>query len=835
MSSSPLSDAATTGRAQPRSSLLDRWFRPVGVPPEAGRDLAELARQGSIVFVMRSAGVLNFIYLRWLLRKLGLPALRSAFGLTGLMPSFARARPGVAALEEALARGDASVVFLRRARGPDPFPILTAAQRRLGRPIFLVPALLVWTRRPQKLKPTVGEILFGTPDAPSRFANAIGFLLNRRRAILKLGGASDLSTFTAERPDEPDALLARKVRSALHLHLAGEVRAVVGPPLKTAARVREQVLRDRSLRRTLEREAQQAHRSPSELQAEASRYLREIASRYSPVFIEFVRPLLALIFGRLYDAIDVDEEGLARVKRMSGENPLVLCPSHKSYVDFLVLSWVFYEHGMTPPQIAAGINLAFWPFGFIARHAGAFFIRRTLGGNRVYTATLRAYVKQLLRDRFPQEFYPEGGRSRTGKLLFPKTGLFSMEVDAWLEEATHDVLFVPVAIDYERLVEGRAYAKELAGGEKDKENLGGLLRARKVLGRRYGRLTIQFEEPISLRAFTLSRLGNSWQALGQEEAALPEASSSGRPSPAKRALVQALANRVAFGINRAITMTPVGLVAASLLAHVRRGLPAEEVARRVELLREIAARGGARFSRGFAAAPADPRLAGPVADAVVRFIEDGLVKVERAAGETIYQVVEDRRPLLDYHKNAVIHRYVPLALLATAARAGGAGAGEAAVKAHTLALSRLFKLEFMYQVGAGFDALFEENVAALCQIGALAVKEGCLEPGGERGRLDFLADLLRPYLEAYRVVAEALEAAPEATVDRRALVRAALERGRAAYASGRIALMESLSKASFENAVEWFAQQGGLSAEGRAWREAHLPALLGDLERDLAF
>ena len=121
------------------------------------------------------------------------------------------------------------------------------------------------------------------------------------------------------------------------------------------------------------------------------------------------------------------------MKRVAGETPIVLCPSHKSYVDFLVLSWVFYQNGLTPPHVAAGINLSFWPFGAIARHGGGFFIRRSLRGDRVYTAVLRAYVKQLLRNRYPQEFYLEGGRSRTGKLLFPKTGLFSMEVDAWLE------------------------------------------------------------------------------------------------------------------------------------------------------------------------------------------------------------------------------------------------------------------------------------------------------------------------------------------------------------------------------------------------------------------
>ncbi|MFL5302194.1 MAG: 1-acyl-sn-glycerol-3-phosphate acyltransferase, partial [Anaeromyxobacteraceae bacterium] len=472
------------GVAQPRAGLLDRWFRPVQVPRDGPAELADLCRRGSVVFVMRSAGVLNFLYLAWLLRVLRLPPLRAALGLGGLMPRLARIRSSPAALEGAVAAGESAVVFLSRASGPDPFPVLAALQRRVDRPIFLVPALLVWARRPQKLEPTVAEILFGTPDAPSRLLNALAFVLNHRRAVLRLGRASDLAAFVSERPSEPDPVLGRKLRSALHLHLAGEVRAVVGPPLKTAARMRGQVLRDKGLRAALEREARETGRAKDDVQREAARDLREIASRYSPAFIELARPVLAWFFRHRYDAIDVDEEGLARVKRAAAEAPIVLCPSHKSHVDYLVLSWLFSESGITPPHIAAGVNLAFWPFGAIARAGGAFFIRRTLKGDRVYTATLRAYVKQLLRDRFPQEFYLEGGRSRTGKLLFPKTGLVSMEVDAWLEEAAGDVLFVPVAIDYERLMEGGAYARELAGGEKRKEDWRGLLRGvRKAFGR----------------------------------------------------------------------------------------------------------------------------------------------------------------------------------------------------------------------------------------------------------------------------------------------------------------------------------------------------------------
>ena len=259
------------------------------------RELADLARRGNLVFVMRSAGVLNFLFLRWLLRLCRLPRLQSALGLRGVMPRLSRAPGRRRAGERAIARGHSAVVFLDRADGPDPFPLLASIQRRHERPLFLVPALLVWTRRPQKLKPTLGEILFGTPDAPSRLANAIGFALNRKRAAPRLGRPSDLSAFLSERAGEPDAVLGRKLRGALHYHLAGQVRAVVGPPLKTPSRLRGQVLRDRSLRSTLTREAHATGRPLSSLELQAARDVKEIASRYSPALSRScAHPLLAV-------------------------------------------------------------------------------------------------------------------------------------------------------------------------------------------------------------------------------------------------------------------------------------------------------------------------------------------------------------------------------------------------------------------------------------------------------------------------------------------------------------------------------------------------------------
>jgi glycerol-3-phosphate O-acyltransferase len=317
-----------------------------------------------------------------------------------------------------------------------------------------------------------------------------------------------------------------------------------------------------------------------------------------------------------------------------------------------------------------------------------------------------------------------------------------------------------------------------------------------------------------------------------------------RDADPRRQLVQALANHVAWRVQRATVVLPVGLVAATLLSHSRRGVTAGDLGRRVDLLRALAAEGGARFARGLDRAPTDPRVPGPIADAIAFLAEDGLVKTEQAAGELVYLVPDDRRAQLDYHRNAVLHRFVGPSLLAAALRARGLDAPLAEVEEDARFLSRLLKLEFMYRVGARFDELFAETVASLERVGAVARAGDRLRVGAERETLEFLADLTRAYVESYQIAAEGLveedRAAPDAAHDRRSLVKAFLERGRLEFLAGRVTQREAVSRPALENAVEWFVQEGALVPSGEKfhvashWRESKLPALLAAIERSLA-
>ena len=190
----------------------------------------------------------------------------------------------------------------------------------------------------------------------------------------------------------------------------------------------------------------------------------------------------------------------------------------------------------------------------------------------------------------------------------------------------------------------------------------------------------------------------------------------------------------------------------------------------------------------------------------------------------------------------MLHRYVAVSMIAAALRASGGRAPLQVVRGRTRWVSRLFKLEFMYRPGATFDAIFEEYAQFLLRLGVVAVQDGTVAAGAEKDMLDFLADLIRPHLEAYGLAARTLQAAARAggPFDRRGLVNESLERGRADFLAGKVLLRESLSKATLENACEWLTQQGAFAVgpDGKRgldprWKASLLGELVDEITRHL--
>jgi glycerol-3-phosphate O-acyltransferase len=803
------SEAALRHEFGPIGRMLGRRYCPdVRVGPAAEAELRRLGADGFVVHVQRTAAWVSFLYLAWLLVSRGLPPIRAVVNMRRWMGKpwrrVAQRGPLDVRFEYARRHGGSALVFLQqtalmRAGGrsgrEDPFPALVGMARKSDRPVFLVPELVVWEKWSVRLKPAWADYVFGTPEAPGFLHSVLAFWRNHKRAQFRVGEPIDLRAFAAENPDDSDAVVARKVRGVLHVHLARETRAVFGPPYKPPERVIEETLRDRTLRQTIEQTAIRGGKDPAGLEREARRHLNAIAARLHPTVLAVVAPLIGWVFNRIYDGIELDEAGLERALAAGRAGaPIVLCPSHKSHMDYLVMSWVLWKRGYQAPVVAAGANLSFFPLGPVLRRAGAFFLRRSFGTDRLYTATFKAYVRKLVRDGVLQEFFPEGGRSRTGKLLPAKLGLLGWEVEAVLDGARNDLAFIPVAIDYEKIVEGSSYRRELLGGEKQPEDVGALIRAPKVLLRRYGTIHLRFDEPVLLRDFMRGRGLEDPATVSEEE---------------KRSLVRALGHRIMWGIARVSTVTPHALVSSALLAHPGRGLRASVLAARVDSLRAMLLEDGSSLSGGLAEAPADPTVPGPVRTAVLGFVEDKLVRTEQAKGETVYLPVDERRVQLAYYKNTILNRIAPRALVASAVLRGVLDSTEESVRTKALFLSRLFKLEFIYRVGAPFEIIFSETVDRLEGSGLLVRQAGALAPRDAQARaaLEFLADTLRDYVQSYLLAALTLEDLAAGPMDRKSFLRAALETGRMEFLSGRLDAAEAISRTTLENALSWLLEQ----------------------------
>jgi glycerol-3-phosphate O-acyltransferase len=337
-----------------------------------------------------------------------------------------------------------------------------------------------------------------------------------------------------------------------------------------------QVLRTLAVRRTVRLEMRSTGQPRRVLLRVAKKYADEIAANYSQPFITFMSVLLARLWNRLYDGVVV--ENVDRLQEIDSAAEIIYVPCHRSHMDYLLLSYVIYHKGFAIPHVAAGVNLNMPVIGRFLRKGGAFFLRRSFKGNALYAAVFKKYLGVMMARGHSLEYFIEGGRSRTGRLLEPRTGMLSMTVRSYLRDPARPVVFLPVYFGYERIVEGRTYIGELSGRPKEKESVFGLLRTLPALRRRFGKVHVNFGEPILLDAL-LDRHDAGWRRAlaGDEDAG----------SPWIKAAIDDLAHRVMVGINSAAAVTPINLVAMALLAMPRQALSETDLVAQLDLYKAL--------------------------------------------------------------------------------------------------------------------------------------------------------------------------------------------------------------------------------------------------------
>jgi glycerol-3-phosphate O-acyltransferase len=442
-----------------------------------------------------------------------------------------------------------------------------------------------------------------------------------------------------------DKKIAQKLARVARMHFARQRLATVGPRLPVRQDLFNKLLASKAIARAVEDEARSKKISHEKAQQNAVALMEEIAANFSYEAVRLTDRVLGLTWNRLYQGINV--HNAERVRQLAHDgHEIVYVPCHRSHMDYMLLSYVLYHQGLVPPHIAAGINLNFWPAGPIFRRLGAFFIRRTFKGSKLYSTVFREYLGELFSRGYSVEYFVEGGRSRTGRLLDPKTGTLSMTIQAMLRGGTRPITLVPIYIGYEHVMEVGTYAKELRGATKEKEGFMSMLRGLSKL-RNLGQGYVNFGEPMPLMTFLSQRVPEWRDAIDPIEAVRPAWLTP---------TVNEIAAELMVRINNAGAANAMNLCCTALLASRQRSLTREQLTEQLDcylsLLRNV---------------PYSPDATAPEqsADALIdHALQMNKFEVEKDTIGDIIILPREQAVLMTYYRNNIMHMLVLPSLLA---------------------------------------------------------------------------------------------------------------------------------------------------------------------------
>jgi len=598
------------------------WARPA-IQPELPAELIT-DKNAAVCYVLETGGLADVLALERACTKHGLPSPTEAFEFCGV-------------------REHKRFVILRRMKG---FfyrrPRKTGSQRLLRlveasehgeQNLLLIPVAIYWGRSPDKERSLVKLLFSEDWDVAGRTRKFFATLLLGRNTLLRFSHALPLRSLESE--GKGSAIAYRKVSRILRVHFRKRRVATVGPDLSHRRTLVNQVLRAPAVRRAIVADAGDDFRKQEVARRKAQKYALEIAADISYPTIRIVERFLRWLWNRIYDGIELNH--IERLHEVAREKEVVYVPCHRSHFDYLLLGYIVYEQGLHLPHIAAGINLNMPIVGGILRRGGAFFLRRSFKGNRLYAAVFDAYLHQILVRGHSIEYFVEGGRSRTGRLLKPKGGMLVMTINSYIKSQQRPVVFVPIYFGYEKLIEGDSFISEMGGAAKKKESLGGLIRSVKSLRGHFGNVYVNIAEPIELDS-VLDRMHPGWREYKSDDGDRPD----WLPG-----VVDEIGDQIMSGVNAAAAVTPNSLLAYVLLATPKQKIGIDELRRQLNLTVSLMK----RFNYSDSVTTPDWS-----ADRIIEHGEklDVLTRTSHPMGEVVH-MAEHTAVLMTYFRNNILH------------------------------------------------------------------------------------------------------------------------------------------------------------------------------------
>ncbi len=507
----------------------------------------------------------------------------------------------------------------------------------------IIPVSVFWGQNPAR-ETSPWKLLFAdTWAVTGRLRKLMSIVMLGRKTRVQFSTPIQLNELVAQNKGHERTL--RMTHRMLRVHFRNQKTAVIGPDLSHRRNLVKGLVHAPQVRQAIKDEAERENIPLEKAEARALRYGNEIASDYAYTAVRFLEVVLSWFWNKIYDGIRVNH--LEPLQDAVHGYEVIYVPCHRSHIDYLLLSYLLFRNGLTPPHIAAGINLNMPVVGSLLRRGGAFFMRRSFKGNPLYTSVFNEYLHTLFSRGFPVEYFVEGGRSRTGRMLQPKTGMLAITLRSYLRSSRLPILFVPVYIGYERVLEGRTYLGELRGAAKKKESIFDIFKVIGALKQRFGQVWVNFGEPLKLNEF-LEQHQPGWR---QQDLA-----PNFRPDWLNET-TNKLSERIAQRLNEAAAVNPVNLVALAMLSTSRQALDRRSLARILDLYQNL-----------LRAVPYSPHTTLPDGngEALISYVKElGLLAEQKDALGNILYLDEQNAVLMTYYRNNVMHIFALPALLAS--------------------------------------------------------------------------------------------------------------------------------------------------------------------------
>lgn len=588
----------------------------------------------------------------------------------------------------------------KRGTSPTLVRVLDAIQQHAVDDAQIIPVTVFWGQSPDR-ETSPWKLLFADSWAVTgRLRKLVSILILGRKTRVQFSAPIHLRELIAQ--GKGPKRTQRMVQRILRVHFRNQKTAVIGPDLSHRRNLVKGLVHAPLVRQAIAEEAEREKISPAKAEAQALKYGNEIASDFAYTAIRFLEVVLSWFWNKLYEGIKVNH--IEGVQDIAQGHEVIYVPCHRSHIDYLLLSYLLFRNGLTPPHIAAGINLNMPVIGGLLRRGGAFFMRRTFKGNPLYTSVFNEYLHTLFSRGFPVEYFVEGGRSRTGRMLHPKTGMLAITLRSFLRSSRLPIVFVPVYIGYERVLEGRTYLGELRGASKKKESIFDIFKVIGALKLRFGSVAVNFGEPIKLAEF-LDQQQPDWRAQ--------ELGPQFRPAWLNDT-TNRLAVRIARHLNDAAAINPVNLVALALLSTSRLALDERALTRVLDLYLAL-----------LRAVPYSPHATLPEGDgqALIQYVQsmDLLAEQKDALGKILY-LDEQNAVLMTYYRNNVLHIFALPGLLASFFQSSGRSSREQILR-YTRALYPYLQAELFIRWNLDeLDAVVDQWLAAFVEQGLLKVE-----------------------------------------------------------------------------------------------------------------